>query len=186
MCVFILSSLLVQITIAQENIKKKTPKKAMILSTIMPGLGQAYNKKGWKIPVIYAAIGTGVFFINYTNNLHKEYKESYIIRTDNNPNTIDLYDALYQHLHPDYNPNNPPNTYSEDNLIELQEYYKRSLELSYIITAGLYILNILDAYVDAHLFEFNVNENLSLEVSPIHTITQTRQSVFGINLSMQF
>lgn len=166
---FLLLSFYVNSIFGQDSTRVKYPKKAMIQSALLPGLGQAYNKKGWKIPIIYGGLASGIYFINYSNNKYHDYKKAYIIRTDNNPNTIDIYDG----------------TYTEGNLITLQEYYKRNLEISYIITTGIYILNILDAYIDAHLFEFNVNEDLSLNLAPNYNYI-SNNIAFGINLSMKF
>ena len=128
--------------------KKHSPKKAARLSALLPGLGQAYNKKYWKIPVVYAALGTSTYFIINNNKEHKKYKKAYIARTDNDSTTVTLL------------------KYTTENIKLRRDYYRRNLELSIVATAGIYILNIVDATVDAHLFDFNVNENLSMRIEP--------------------
>lgn len=138
----------------QDSLKKEhSPKKAAVYSAALPGLGQAYNEKYWKIPIIYAGFGTLAYFINQNNTEYNKFKEAYafVIAEEEGE---------------------PPNEYveryesNENNLRKLKDYYRRNLELSYILTGALYILNIIDASVDAHFFKFNVDKDLSLKVSP--------------------
>jgi hypothetical protein len=130
--------------------QNKSVNKSAILSTACPGLGQVYNQKYWKAPVIIFGIGASVYSYQYYNNKFQKYKEAYIIRTDNDETTIDEYINLY----------------SESNLITLQDYYRNKKDLSIIIGSIIYILNIVDAYVDAHLFTYNIDDDLSLSIKP--------------------
>ncbi len=143
---FIVFVLLFSSNIFSQN---NSPKKASLLSMACPGLGQFYNKKYWKTPIVMASIGGAIYAHNFYNNKFEAYKEAYIIRTDGDDSTIDDY-----------------LNYSESGLITLQDYYRNQKDLSIIIGAIIYLLNIADAYVDAHLFEYNVNENLSLDFEP--------------------
>ena len=118
--------------------------KITLMSTVCPGLGQIYNKKYWKVPVIYSALGGSIYYYIKNNNKYEEYKSAYIAETDQNDNTI----------------NN--SGYSEYNLITLQNYYQNSRDLSALIFLLTYCLNIIDASVDAHLTNYNLNDNLSL------------------------
>jgi len=118
--------------------------KITLMSTVCPGLGQVYNKKYWKVPVIYSALGGSIYYYIKNNNKYQEYKSAYIAETDQNENTI----------------NN--SGYSEYNLITLQNYYQNSRDLSGLIFLLTYCLNIIDASVDAHLTHYNLNDNLSL------------------------
>jgi len=142
----------------KENTSKDTiiphsPKKAAVYSAALPGLGQAYNNKYWKIPIIYAGFGTLVYFIDDNNTKYNKFKAaySYVISGEEG---------------------NPPNEYVEryesnsEHLRKLKDFYRRNLEVSYLLTGALYILNILDATVDAHFFNFNIDKDLSLKVSP--------------------
>ena len=126
-----------------------SPKKASLLSTACPGLGQVYNKKYWKAPIILAGIGTVLYAQNFYNTKFQEYKNAYIIRTDGDKSTIDEY-----------------LNYSESNLITLQDYYRNKKDLSIIVGSIIYVLNIIDAYVDAHLFTYNIDDDLSLSIKP--------------------
>lgn len=128
-----------------------SPKKAAIMSTLLPGLGQAYNKKYWKIPIIYAGFASLAYFVSYNNTKYKTYREAYIAETDADSATINSFPE-----------------YSSQNLLTLQDYYRRNRDLSYIIAGSVYILNIIDATVDAHLFNFDISDELSVKISSSH------------------
>ncbi|MCP4550535.1 MAG: hypothetical protein GY834_00525 [Bacteroidetes bacterium] len=125
--------------------------KATIYSLILPGLGQAYNKKYWKIPVIYAGFGILGYLISANSEEYKAYKTAYeFVSVDEN----------------DISPNEYYDIYSKEQLKQGRDYYRRNMELSYILTGFLYILNLVDASVDAHLLDFDVSPELSLRVEP--------------------
>ena len=128
----------------------KSPRKASIYSAILPGSGQFYNEKYWKIPVLYAAMGTALYVANWNRKEYLSYRKAYQYRTDSDENTIDEYAGIY----------------TEGNLITIKNYHRKNRDLGYIIMVGIYLLNIVDASVDAHLFNFNVNDNLSLRIAP--------------------
>lgn len=123
------------------------PAKAAFYSAVLPGLGQAYNKKYWKIPIVYAGLGAGMYFVVDNNKQYKEYRDEYKKRLNgtNDPN------------HPLYGP------VSDKRLVDAQKYAQRNRDLSIVITALIYIVNIVDANVDAHLMQFNVDDNLSFK-----------------------
>jgi hypothetical protein len=132
-----------------KKAKKHSPTKAAMLSATLPGLGQIYNRKYWKVPIVYIGIGAVVYFVNFNNTEYQNWRKAYIYRVDGNPNTIDEY----------------PN-YSTDVLERAMNYYRRNLEISYIAGGLVYVLNILDASVDAHLFDFDVSEDLTINLQP--------------------
>lgn len=127
-----------------------SPKKATILSMVLPGAGQAYNHKYWKIPVIYAGFAGLGYLAKINQDDYKIYKNAYRLRLDGDESTIDGYVGVY----------------SDQDLATLKNYYRRNRDLSIIGMSVLYILNILDASVDAHLFYFNVSDDLSFQVQP--------------------
>ena len=131
----------------------QSPKKAALMSAALPGLGQIYNKKYWKVPIIYAGLLTSAYYINDNNNRYKQYKEAYIIRIDNNPNTTDNYVGEY----------------SSGDLLILKDFYRRNREISILCFVGTYILNIVDASVDAHLFDYDISDDISLHITPTST-----------------
>ncbi len=149
-----------------DPIEIHSPRKATIMSAIVPGLGQAYNKKYWKIPVVYAGIGVAVYFIQDNTKNYKYFKEQLIFELDDNPNTLNT------------------SGYTSTKLDEIQNTYRRWLDISYMSLAGVYILNIIDANVDGHLFHFDVDENLSLNLRP--TFNPAFNANTGISLSLNF
>ncbi|MDG1778973.1 MAG: DUF5683 domain-containing protein [Flavobacteriaceae bacterium] len=126
------------------------PAKAAFFSAVLPGLGQAYNKKYWKIPIVYGAIGTGLYFYFENNNLYKRYRTAYKRRL------AGFTDDEF------YGPEDIP-FISDEALIRAQRTLKRNKELSMLVTVGLYVLNIIEANVDAHLIQYNLDENLALK-----------------------
>jgi len=132
-------------TLQQKTVKINplAPAKAAFYSAVLPGLGQAYNKKYWKIPIVYGAIGTSLYFFFDNNKKYNRYRDAYKQRL------AGLGDD-YQYL-------------DNSRLIAAQKFYQKNRDLSALITAAFYILNILDANVDAHLMQYNVNDNLSVQ-----------------------
>jgi hypothetical protein len=123
-------------------------RKATLLSTFLPGAGQVYNKKYWKVPLVYAALGATVYYINHNNSNYKKYNEALLRRYD-----TDSTNELFTNI-------------SNDNLRLLSDGYRRNRDLSFAAATIVYVLNIIDAHVDAHLFSFNVDDNLSLKIEP--------------------
>ncbi|MDA8531472.1 DUF5683 domain-containing protein [Flavobacteriaceae bacterium] len=126
------------------------PAKAAFYSAVLPGLGQAYNKKYWKIPIVYGAIGTGLYFYLDNNKLYKQYRSAYKRRL------AGFTDDEF------YGSGDTP-FLSDEALIRAQRTLKRNKELSMLVTIGLYVLNIIEANVDAHLLQYNLDENLALK-----------------------
>jgi len=154
-----------------KNVKSNVlaPSKAAFYSAVLPGLGQAYNKKYWKIPIVYAALGTGIYFYADNNKKYHRFRNEYKKRLNG---TADLNDPYFKNL-------------DNNKLIEGQRFYQRNRDLSALITAGLYILNIVDANVDAHLMQFNVNEDLSIRPDYNQNEMNYKHS-FGLTLNYNF
>lgn len=153
-------------TLKIELIKPHAPNKAVLFSAIVPGLGQAYNKKYWKMPIIYAAIGTSLYFGLSNQRSFKKYKTAYTNRLDNNIRTLDEFDGLLT------------NAGLEANI----DYYQRNRDLAFIVGGIFYVLNIVDAAVDAQLFNFPKNDNLSFNLQPNLELTQNNQLSKGFKL----
>ena len=148
-----------------DTTKFHSPRKASILSAIVPGAGQVYNKKYWKVPIIYASFATGIYFINDNQQKYNTYKNAFLSRS--NGEIDDYYDV-----------------YNESQLITIMDYYERNRDVSYIITAAIYVLNIVDASVDAHLFHYDINEDLSLEWQPtIYVDTYGNKTLFSLKMN---
>jgi len=127
-----------------------SPKKAVRYSAMLPGLGQAYNKKYWKIPLIY---GLGAYTVYSATSNHKQYiryRNAYRLRVDDDPNTVDEFLGV------------------ENTLVVRQkrDEFRQARDLNWIFTAVVYVLNLVDASVDAHLFDFDVSDDLSFQILP--------------------
>jgi hypothetical protein len=128
-------------------INPNAPAKAAFYSAIFPGLGQAYNKKYWKIPIVYLGLGIGLYSYTWNQGKYHNYRDEYKRRL---AGTADPNHPIYGEK-------------SDDWVIRGQKFHQRNRDLSALITAGIYIFNIIDANVDAHLMQFNVNDNLSVK-----------------------
>lgn len=152
-----------KLTRDEENGKGHSALKAAYYSAILPGLGQAYNKKYWKIPIVYAALGTSVYFAMNNRDYHRDYRTALEYRS------VGERTEFRGQL-------------PESKLQEGLEYWRKWRDFAYVATGGVYLLNILDATVDAHLQDFNVDEDLSFRPSPV--IDQINGNLYyGINLS---
>jgi hypothetical protein len=127
---------------------KHSPHKASVYSAVLPGLGQAYNRKYWKIPVVYAALGTSVYFLDMNRTEMRTRQDALTLLLDGDPST---------------NPSNDLATTPIDVLKAERSYYRTNRDYSIIACAAFYIINIVDATVDAHFYKFNIDQPLALQ-----------------------
>ncbi|OYQ38635.1 hypothetical protein CHX27_14460 [Flavobacterium aurantiibacter] len=153
-------------TLKPQQIDPLRPAKAAFYSAILPGLGQAYNKKYWKIPIVYGALGTGFFIYQRNNNEYHKFRTAYKQRLAGQPDQF-----LGQ--------------YNDQTLISAQRTFQRNRDLSLLVTVGLYVLNIIDANVDAHLKQYNVNETLTVVPEIFPSEISNVQNI-GLTLQYQF
>lgn len=161
-------------TLPEDSVKKRkhSPKLAMLMSTVIPGLGQAYNKKYWKIPVVYAGLGV-LGYLSYRNtNYYNNFKDAYseLYNSGNQDSTIHLYGV----------------DYSLSGLEAGKNYYRRYRDMYSIFTVGFYLLNIIDANVDANLYDFDISDDISLKISPASEETQMAGPVPVLKLRITF
>lgn len=165
--------------ILKQNVVLHSPRKASIYSTILPGLGQLYNKKYWKVPVLYAGIGGLTYAIISNNKNYLNYRSAYRIRMDGDATTIDPYADV-----------NSKDYLSDKYLESVTKNFHRWRDLSIFGAALLYVLNIVDASVDAHLFSFDVSDDLSLHIRPAWITTAginySRRNVTGLSVHLNF
>jgi hypothetical protein len=160
-----------------------SPKKAALYSTILPGLGQIYNRKYWKIPIVYGGFATLGYFIKWNNKEYATAKNAYKDLTDNDPETqsyMNLKEIVYYKLD---NPNDVANL--KTGLTSSQDYYRRNRDLLIIITFAFYGLNIIDASVDGHFFNFDISDDLTMKVRPA-LLQQKNQNIFCLNCTFNF
>ena len=153
-----------------QEVKRHSVKKAALYSALVPGWGQVYNKKWWKVPIIYAGFGGLGVAIGINTKHWRTYSDAYRARVDGDPNTVDEFVDVY----------------SEANLVTLKNYYRRNMDLSIIFTSVLYALNIIDAAVDAHLFEYDISDDLTLYLQPQLQFGGAGNTFTGATMTMRF
>lgn len=149
----------------RKPIDPLSPSRAAFYSAVLPGLGQAYNKKYWKIPIVYAALGTGIYFYTKNNKDYNRVRDAYKRRL------AGFQDDEFQ------------GRLTDDGLRNAQKTLRRNKELSLLITVGLYALNIIDANVDAHLLQYNIDDNLTLKP---HYIINEQDNKGRVGLTLNF
>ena len=174
---------LVADTVAVEVVKKKkkkfflrgilkepypSPRKAALLSLMLPGAGQAYNKKYWKIPIVYAGVGSLVYAINWNGTEYRKFRDAYRYRVDNLECTTDRYVGILD----------------DASLKNWRDFYFKNYQLSYIGFGVVYLLNGVEAFVDAHLLSFNVDDDLSLKLHPNTQIMHDGSTSFSLGFSL--
>ena len=155
---------------------RPNPQTAVWLSFIFPGLGQIYNRKYWKLPIIYG-LGVGVGYgIAYTNDLYQDFKIGYQNYNSDNPDP-----SLYAKLIPTGYPESSYNSYLKNQM----DNYRRYRDLCIVGAVAIYALTIVDAFVDAQLADFDVSPDLSMKVKP--TVEQVNQkSAVGVGVNLKF
>jgi hypothetical protein len=161
----------VEVLVAKDTLKSNdidplTPAKAAFYSAVLPGLGQAYNKKYWKIPLVYGAIGASIYFFSDSSKKYHQYRDAYKRRLEG------YTDDKFSYL-------------DNSRLIVGQKFYQRNRDLSALFILGFYVLNIVDANVDAALIQFNVNENLSVKPN-IYPNDVTSRTNVGLTFNYTF
>jgi hypothetical protein len=171
--IFLLVSFIAFSAVAQQEEKdsitvqeKKRANRAALFS-IIPGGGQIYNHKYWKVPVIYAGFGALFYFIKTNNDEYGTYKKAILYRNDNDSTTIDDFPR-----------------FTNEDLTVRKDFYRRNRDLCYILSGILYTLNIVDAYVDSQLLNFDVGDNLSLNTGPAFFSTTTGNNIAGLQFTL--
>ncbi len=156
----------------QEAIDPLRPSKAAFYAATLPGLGQAYNKDYWKLPIVYGALGTGVFFAIDNDKEFKRFRNAF---KDRLAGRIDEFTVINED-------GEAVETFTDDGLIDAQDFFRRRKELAILITAGMYVLQILEANVDAHLSQYNVSDDLTF-APDIHTDDLGQAFRYGFKLT---
>lgn len=148
-----------------------TPKKATVLSAIIPGAGQLYNKRWWKAGLVYAGGGSLIYMFKTNSDSLKSFQTAYTARIDGDPTTVD---TKYPFL--------------QDNSVKnFRDYHRRNRDIAIVGFAVLYTLQIIDANVDAHLQEFRINKDLSMHIQPqLFTFDPVYGPSTGLTLQLKF
>lgn len=147
-----------------NNAPEHSPRKATIYSAVLPGLGQIYNKKYWKVPLIYIGFGTFGYYINWNNKQYQQYRQAYSDIVDSDPNT-NSYEDLNIEGRWDLT-NSSQRSQFTSALKRAKETARRNRDLVIISTAAFYALNVIDASVDANFFDFDISDDLSFKWAP--------------------
>ena len=147
------------------------PKRALWLALVIPGGGQIYNRKYWKLPLVYGGFIGCLYAMNWNNNMYKDYSQAYLDISDNDPNTQSYNQFL--HLGAKITTDSDIQRY-KDLFKKRKDLYRRWRDLSFFVLVGVYALSVIDAYVDAELSVFDISKDLSLKVEP--TIMNNHQS----------
>ena len=162
------------------------PQRALWLALVLPGAGQIYNRKYWKLPIFYGGFLGCTYALMWNQQMYKDYSQAYLDIMDSDPNTASYLDML------------PPNydiSGKEERFKTIfknkKNYYRRYRDLSAFCFIGVYILSVIDAYVDASLSQFDISPDLSLNVGPAVIPTQqvgltTGNSSYGVGCSLNF
>ena len=162
--ILIIFFILFSIIANSQKIEKK-PSKAALYSTLLPGLGQAYTNKYWKIPIIYAGLITSGYYVNDNYQKYNLYKNTFIDRVNGEKNDQFI------------------NIYSDNDLQTLTSFYRRNTEVSSLLFLLTYILNILDASVNAHLVNYDISENISINLIP-KNMSNNSYSLINMHLKL--
>jgi hypothetical protein len=161
--------------------KPHSPTKATIMSACLPGLGQVYNGKWWKVPIVYAGLG-GLGYLVYSNySEYSAYLHAYEFQTGDLPEGVTLNSHETELA----------NKYSSSQLQTYKESYRRDFEFYTILTVAWYGLNILDACVDGHLYNYDISDDLSLSVDPYLRPTESpikmpQYAQVGLSFTLNF
>ena len=153
-----------------SRFKKKDPYKAIILSAVLPGLGQCYNEEYWKLPILYGSVSVVGYLAFYYNELYSNFEASLNAEKDNDPTTAKLFSKR------------------TTKYLELQvSTYRQQRNYMILTLCIIYALNMIDAHVSAHLSQFDVNENISIKYSPkIQNISAPTDFYYGVSVSILF
>lgn len=150
------------------------PNKAALLSAILPGLGQAYNRQYWKIPIIYTAGIVMTHYIRYNNEIYNAFRTGLVAETDSRDDTINPFNEVI------------PGRYNQNTLELRRDYFRRNRDYLMIIGGVMYLLNIAEAHIAAHLKEFDINDGLTMKLQPSIQPTPLFSHATGISLRFRF
>ncbi len=166
---------------------KPDPKRATWYALVCPGLGQIYNRSYWKLPILYGGILTFTYFLGWNNRMYNEYHNAYRDILDNDP-TTKSYENLINSSY------NGTQSWLQQTLKSKTNRYRRYRDLSTFGLVALYMVSVVDAFVDAHLYDFTVTDDLSMRVEPVINLYgmegvtgQTEQrAMVGLQCSFRF
>jgi len=163
------------------------PQRALWLALVIPGGGQIYNRKYWKLPLVYGGFIGCLYAMNWNNSQYKDYSQAYLDISDNDPGTASYNKFL--HLGMKITPENEQRY--KDIFKKRKDKFRRWRDLSFFVLCGVYALSVIDAYVDAELSVFDISKDLSLKVEPAFIDNHSSRnplnsSAIGLQCSLNF
>lgn len=166
---------------------RPNPKRAMWLAIVLPGAGQIYNRKYWKLPIVYGGFVGCVYAMRWNNQMYHDYSQAYMDIMDDDPNT----QSYNQFLHLGAQIDDSNIARYQKLFKQRKDRYRRWRDLSFFCLVGVYALSVIDAYVDASLSEFDISDNLSMKVEPTIINNRTehnplKSGALGVSCSLRF
>ena len=170
-------------TAGKIKFRKPDPSTATWLALVFPGGGQIYNRKFWKLPIVYGGFVGCLYAYNWNGQMYKDYRQAYLDIMDSDPNT----DSYKDFFRPGYN-FEANKEYLTDLFKKRKDRYRRWRDLSIFSFIGVYALSIIDAYVDAQLSHFDISEDIHLSIEPqiINSKQPMESDCYGLNLNISF
>ncbi len=160
---------------------KPDPKRAMWLAIVIPGAGQIYNRKYWKLPIVYGGFLGCAYAMRWNNQMYQDYSQAYLDIMDNDPNTK----SYTQFLHLGTQITSANESRYKQIFKSRKDKYRRWRDLSFFCMLGVYALSIIDAYVDASLSSFDISDDLSLQIEPA-VMNNNKSSAIGVHGALSF
>ncbi|MGY6650390.1 DUF5683 domain-containing protein [Wenyingzhuangia sp. IMCC45574] len=149
-----------------DSFNPLSPAKAAFYSAVVPGLGQAYNKRYWKIPIVYGALASSIYYYSINNTSYKRYRRAFKLRKAGKPDEF-------------------VGRFSDASLENAQQVLRRNRDTSLLTFVGLYALQILEASIDAHLLQFNISDTITFDPKLMND-QFSNQNYVGLSLNLNF
>lgn len=183
------------VEVVKSNLKPHSPHKATIYAMVLPGWGQVYNRQWWKLPILYGGVGATVYGISWNSRNLKKYKTAYIDYSRyleekaKNPDFPYPENPSWEKVYvgggvENFSPQQQSNFQTQ--LKNKKTNFKRNRDLLYIVMGGIYAIQIIDACVFAHFYDFEINEDLTLNVQPNSFYTPAAGGMVGLTLTLNF
>ena len=163
------------------------PKRALWLAIVIPGAGQIYNRKYWKLPIVYGGFVGCIYALQWNNQMYKDYSQAYLDIMDNDPTT----QSYNQFLHLNTKITDKNEERFKTLFKKRKDYYRRWRDMSFFVLLGIYAVSVLDAYIDASLSDFDISKDMSMKVGPAvinsnNDRNPLRSSALGLQCSLTF
>ena len=172
-------------TLGKVRVFNPDPQRALWLSALCPGLGQIYNRRYWKLPIVVGAFVGLTYGASWNNRMYKDYSRGYRDVMDNDPDTHSYMDFFP----PTVKESSLDKAWLQKTMKNKRDYYRRYREICVIAMVGVYLINIVDAYVDASLAHFDISPDLTLDVAPTAIdcgVTGGRLPSLGLQCAFSF